>query len=95
MRGMANESAVTEFVRNISFVHVTYDTGIFAMREHPHFACSLDAVALVEVNEQLSTSLGSQGNIYIDEKSFWVAPAEINTKVTANIVGDDTEAFAD
>lgn len=87
MKGTANEGAVAEFLRNIPVVHAIFDTGMFAMREHPHLACSPDAVALVEVNEQFSTSLGGQGDIHIDEKSFWVAPVEIKTKVAANTVG--------
>lgn len=48
MRGTANEATVMEFLRRLPLVTALYDVGMPALVQHPHLACSPDAVALVK-----------------------------------------------
>lgn len=66
--GAANEGAVVEFIRKLSFVYAVYDVGIFAMREQPHLAYSADAVALVDFTDASCEFLSGEGDVHLGDR---------------------------
>lgn len=71
-RGTENEWPAVEFVKIFPIVAAVYDVEVIGMVNHTHFACSPDAIALLQADCTVSSFLDGEGDTTCKEKSVLV-----------------------
>lgn len=84
MRDTINEALVMKFVECLPLVEIIHEVGMFAFNENAQLACSLDGVALFNIDVEF---LKGDGDIQIENSRLWIVPVEMKTKVASKNVG--------